>query len=121
MDNYSQINLQDAAFFSALAYSPVSLNAVLWGLTQSGVNFQSAQALSQSQWTDQTESLINEFVGGDSFYSGGGLSSFRLFVNSTTQQVVFAFKGSDTPASRLIARGARALGRIAARTPCERD
>jgi len=62
MGDYSGINLQDAAFFSDLAYAPISLNAVLWGLTQSGVDLQSAQSLSMSEWTDQTQSLISQFI-----------------------------------------------------------
>jgi len=96
MSNYSGINLQDAALFSALAYAPSTFaNSVLWGLTQSGVVLQSAQLLGLSQWTDQTQALSSENQ--VDAYADGGLNSFRVFVKPATHQVVFAFKGSSAP------------------------
>jgi len=96
MVQYSTIDLQDSGFFSALAYAPPAVNAILWGLSQTGVNLESAQALSASHWTDQTQSLMKQFLPGQTFYSKDFLNSFRVFVNSISGEVVFAFKGSDS-------------------------
>jgi hypothetical protein len=109
MSNYSVITLLDASLFSALSYAPINTNAITYGFAQgsenglSNVNYIAAQALASNGWTDQTQTLIDTFTKGAKVFdttstlsgANNALNDFRVFVNSTTHQVVFAFKGSS--------------------------
>jgi hypothetical protein len=93
--NDSRINLNDAALFSALAYAPMNADSVTWGALQGGVSEQASLALLDSGWDDDTVSLMRTLNVNLRYFSSNGYNAFRVFVNSSTDQVVFAFKGSN--------------------------
>jgi hypothetical protein len=101
---YSSVNLVDAAFFSALAYAPPGQNAIQWGLAQGANDAHTIAAenltANGAGWTDQTANLVREYNTLNpgnriSFSDAGQFNEFRVFVNSQTDQIVFAFKGSS--------------------------
>lgn len=100
MSSDNAINLQDAAFFSALAYATPGESPEAWAFAKGGVYEQAAQALlsPSGDWQELTQSLLNQFVNADgsvTYFDKSGDNAFRVFVNSSTHEVVFAFKGSS--------------------------
>lgn len=100
MTTATTINLQDAGLFSSLAYAPNGVaDSIAWGLSQPGTYFyQYAWDLKAANWTDITGTLIT--LSGNSKLNmepTNTNTSFHVYENGTTHQVVIAFRGSTPP------------------------
>ena len=100
MTTATTINLQDAGLFSSLAYAPNGVaDSIGWGLKQTGTYFyQYAESLKAANWTDITGTLItlsgNPRLNFDPTITN---TSFHVYQNGNSHQVVIAFRGSTPP------------------------
>jgi len=100
MTTATSINLQDAGLFSSLAYAPNGVaDSIAWGLKQPGTYFyQYARDLKAADWADITGTLIT--LSGNSGLNiepTNTNTSFHVYENGITHQVVIAFRGSTPP------------------------
>jgi hypothetical protein len=98
--NNAIITYLNATDFSALAYAPLGENAITQfglGSAADAVQQQAAVTLKAAGWED-----ITAWAAANAGVSSGDLSNqFRVFVNSNTSspEIVFAFKGSSSPSN----------------------
>jgi hypothetical protein len=100
MTTATTINLQDAGLFSSLAYAPNGVaDSIAWGLSQPGTFvYQYAKNLQAAHWVDITGTLSSLFPQNPNFYNNARTNtSFHVYENSETNQVVIAFRGSTPP------------------------